>query len=95
MNIKDWVSKPKYGREGEGVLYSKDFYSYDSFIQKTDSQKAKWNNFEIQLTYCMILSTILLQEQVYGQHKSNTGVSNMKCFKSIDRIYIRFVTNYI
>ena len=29
---KDWVSKPKYGREGEGVLFSKDFTSYESFV---------------------------------------------------------------
>ena len=32
LKIEEWVSKPKYGREGESVLFSSDFSSYDSFI---------------------------------------------------------------
>jgi glutathionylspermidine synthase len=32
LNIKEWISKPKFGREGHGVLMSKDFLSYSEFV---------------------------------------------------------------
>lgn len=38
LDIKKWVSKPKYGREGEGVLFSMDFASHEDFVKKTDEQ---------------------------------------------------------
>ena len=30
------MSKPKYGREGENVLFSSDFNSYEGFIEATE-----------------------------------------------------------
>ena len=37
LQITDWVSKPKFGREGEGVLFSKDFSSHEAFVAKTEA----------------------------------------------------------
>lgn len=37
LEITDWVSKPKFGREGEGVLFSRNFSSYEAFVDKTES----------------------------------------------------------
>ena len=39
QNGETWVSKPKFGREGHGLLFSDDFESLDKFIEKTTSQK--------------------------------------------------------
>lgn len=32
-----WVSKPLYGREGQGILHSKNFDSFDQFVAKSKS----------------------------------------------------------
>lgn len=32
LNVKEWVSKPLFGREGMGVFFSKMFGSYDEFV---------------------------------------------------------------
>jgi glutathionylspermidine synthase len=32
---KTWVSKPKFGREGEGILFSDDFEKFEDFVEKT------------------------------------------------------------
>lgn len=38
LKVENWVSKPKYGREGENVLFSNDFYSFDSFVSASERQ---------------------------------------------------------
>lgn len=34
--VKSWVSKPLFGREGLGVMLSKNFTSFDKFATTTD-----------------------------------------------------------
>lgn len=36
IDIKHWVSKPLYGREGLGVFRSKNYTNYDDFARITD-----------------------------------------------------------
>lgn len=36
LSINHWVSKPKYGREGEGIKFSEDYYNYDRFVTETE-----------------------------------------------------------
>ena len=46
LSISSWVSKPKFGREGEGVKFSEDFYNYDRFVTETEkAPKFKDNMF--------------------------------------------------
>jgi len=33
--VKEWVSKPLFGREGMGVWFSKNFTSYEEFVKKS------------------------------------------------------------
>jgi len=37
MRKEKWVSKPLFGREGVGILQSKNFTSFDDFVSKTES----------------------------------------------------------
>jgi hypothetical protein len=37
LAIKEWISKPKFGREGHGVLFSSDYKSMDEFVIDTMS----------------------------------------------------------
>lgn len=32
-----WISKPLFGREGKGILHSKDFSDYDAFVYKSET----------------------------------------------------------
>ena len=41
LSINHWVSKPKYGREGEGIKFSEDYYNYDRFVTETETQTEK------------------------------------------------------
>jgi glutathionylspermidine synthase len=38
--IKEWVSKPKFGREGYGVLLSQNFNSYSEFVSTTEKSQS-------------------------------------------------------
>mmetsp|Transcript_14029 Transcript_14029/g.21848 ORF Transcript_14029/g.21848 Transcript_14029/m.21848 type:complete len:151 (+) Transcript_14029:267-719(+) len=44
--IKNWVAKPKFGREGIQIKFSKDFSNYDDFIQATKSQSERFSSME-------------------------------------------------
>ena len=36
LKIEKWISKPKFGREGHGVLFSNDFKTFPEFIKETE-----------------------------------------------------------
>jgi len=36
LKVKSWISKPKFGREGHGVLFSSDYASMDAFVEETN-----------------------------------------------------------
>jgi len=36
--INHWISKPMFGREGQGVFTSKAYNSYDEFVNATESE---------------------------------------------------------